>query len=171
RYCARYAVDAVGLAAPGGRKSRRAIAVDVGEARAPAAADGRVAIPPQAEVDTLGAMRANIQGRAVGTDAPLKPAIALVREMTTARYVALVADAEPGATPADPDRAEALTALAQALNGPTRCALSMLCGGGNRSGRMRCSRSRRGSRSRWTSDAGTRRTGRTRARPSGWRGA
>src|SRR5438067_13694453 len=79
-------------------------------------------------------MRASVQGRAVGTDAPLEPAIALVREMTTARYVALVADAEPGATPADPDRAEALTALAQALNGPTRCALSMLRGGGNRSG-------------------------------------
>src|SRR5207253_7160165 len=66
--------------------------------------------------------------------APLEPAIALVREMTTARYVALVADAEPGATPADPDRAEALTALAQALNGPTRCAMVMLRGGGNRSG-------------------------------------
>src|SRR5205807_945243 len=78
RYCARYAVDAVGLAAPGGRTSRRVIAVDVGEA--------------------------------------------------------------PGA---------AATAR----------------------GRMRCSRGRRGSRSRWTSDAGTRRTGRTRARPSGWRGA
>src|SRR5205823_3963999 len=134
RYCARYAVDAVGLAAPGGRTSRRVIAVDVGEARGPADADGRVAIPPHAEVDALGAMRASVQGRTVGTDAPLEPAIALVREMTTARYVALVADAEPGATPADPDRAEALTALAQALNGPTRCALSMLRGGGNRSG-------------------------------------
>ncbi len=134
RYCARYAVDAVGLAAPGGRTSRRVIAVDVGEARGPADADGRVAIPPHAEVDALGAMRASVQGRAVGTDAPLEPAIALVHEMTTARYVALVADAEPGATPADPDRAEALTALAQALNGPTRCALSMLRGGGNRSG-------------------------------------
>src|SRR5256884_8525211 len=79
-------------------------------------------------------MRASVQGRAVGTDAPLEPAIALVREMTTARYVALVADAEPGATPAEPDRAEALTALAQALNGPTRCALSMPRGGGTRSG-------------------------------------
>src|SRR6184192_1783348 len=54
--------------------------------------------------------------------------------MTRARYVALVADAEPGPTPSDPDRAEALIALAQALNGPTRCALSTLRGGGNRSG-------------------------------------
>src|SRR5256885_16391969 len=54
--------------------------------------------------------------------------------MAKARYVAVVADAEPGPTPADPDRAEALIALAQALNGPTRCALSTLRGGGNRSG-------------------------------------
>ena len=134
RYSARYAVDAVGLAAPGGRTSRRVVAVDLGEASGPAAADGRVAVPPDAEVDALGAMRANVLGRAVQTDAALQPAIALVREMTTARYVALVADAEPGATPSDPDRAEALIALAQALNGPTRCALSMLRGGGNRAG-------------------------------------
>src|SRR5256885_17103240 len=54
--------------------------------------------------------------------------------MTAARYVAIVADSEPGLVPADPARAEALVALAQALNGPTRCALSTLRGGGNRSG-------------------------------------
>jgi len=51
-----------------------------------------------------------------------------------ARYVTLVADGEPGAAPGDPDRAEALVTLAQALNGPTRCALVVLRGGGNRSG-------------------------------------
>src|SRR5216110_1446103 len=54
--------------------------------------------------------------------------------MTAARYVAIVADSEPGLVPADPARAEALVTLAQALNGPTRCALSTLRGGGNRSG-------------------------------------
>ena len=134
RYSARYAVDAVGLAAPAGRSSRRVIAVDLGEARGPADADGRVAIRPDAEVDALGAMRATVQGRVAGTDAALAPAIALVHEMTQARYVALVADAEPGPIPLDPDRAEALIALAQALNGGTRCALSTLRGGGNRSG-------------------------------------
>ncbi|HEY6158758.1 MAG TPA: hypothetical protein VIV88_14995 [Gemmatimonadales bacterium] len=134
RFNARYVIDRVGLAAPAGRKSRRVIAVDVGEARGPADADGRVAIPPDGEVDALGAMRAMLQGRSVGGNGPLAPAIALVHEMTTARYVALVADAEPGPTPADPDRAEALIALAQVLNGPTRCALSMLRGGGNRAG-------------------------------------
>src|SRR5207302_1553313 len=82
----------------------------------------------------LGVMRATVQGRLIRTDAPLGGVIALVHEMTKARYVALVADAEPGPTPSDPDRAEALIALAQALNGPTRCALSTLRGGGNRSG-------------------------------------
>src|SRR2546430_7284312 len=46
----------------------------------------------------------------------------------------MVAEGDPGRTPADPARAEALVALAQALNGPTRCALSTLRGGGNRSG-------------------------------------
>src|SRR5207247_1420926 len=51
-----------------------------------------------------------------------------------ARYVAIVTDGEPGTTSADPARAEALVTLSQALNGPTRCALSTLRGGGNRSG-------------------------------------
>jgi formylmethanofuran dehydrogenase subunit B len=134
RFNARYAVDPVGLAAPAGRKSRRVIAVDVGDARGPADADDRVAIPQNLEVDALGAMRAALQGRSVGANGPLQPVMALVHEMTTARYVALVADAEQGPTPADPDRAEALIALAQALNGPTRCALSMLRAGGNRAG-------------------------------------
>jgi formylmethanofuran dehydrogenase subunit B len=45
-----------------------------------------------------------------------------------------VADGEPEPNGTDPDRAEALIGLAQALNGPTRCALSTLRGGGNRSG-------------------------------------
>ena len=135
RYNARYAVEPVGLAVPAGRQSRRVIAVDVGDARGPADADGRVAIPPDAELDAIGAMRAMVQGRAVPPDGPFGTAIALVQEMTKARYVAVVADAEPGPTlPPDPDRAEALIALAQALNGPTRCALSTLRGGGNRSG-------------------------------------
>ena len=134
RYGARYAVDPVGLAAPAGRKSRRVIAVDVGDARGPADADDRVTIPAAAELDALGAMRATVQGRFIRTDAPLGEVVALVHDMTRARYVALVADAEPGPTPSDPDRAEALIALAQALNGPTRCALSTLRGGGNRSG-------------------------------------
>jgi formylmethanofuran dehydrogenase subunit B len=45
-----------------------------------------------------------------------------------------VHDAEPTNEPRDPLRVEALTALTQALNGPTRAALSSLRAGGNRPG-------------------------------------
>ncbi len=107
---------------------------DVGENLGPADANGRVAIAPGDEVDGLEIMRATVQGRAVGEDARFRPAVELARRMTGARYVVIVADGEPGLTLVDPARAEALVTLAQALNGPTRCALSTLRGGGNRSG-------------------------------------
>jgi formylmethanofuran dehydrogenase subunit B len=53
--------------------------------------------------------------------------------LRAAKYVAIVHDAEP-APSRDAGRAEALIALAQALNAVTRCALSTLRAGGNRSG-------------------------------------
>jgi len=134
RYRSRYAVEPRGVAAPHGRNSRTLIAVDVGENRGPADADGRVAVAPADEVDGLEIMRAAVQGRAVGEDARFRPVVDLARRMTEARYVALVADSEPGLVAADLARAEALVTLAQALNTPTRCALSTLRGGGNRSG-------------------------------------
>src|SRR2546428_474610 len=134
RYASRYAVEPRGVAAPQGRASRMLIAVDVGERRGPAEVNGRLAIAPADEVDSLEMMRATVQGRAAGADARFQPAIDLARRMTEARYVAIVADGEPGPIPTDPARAEALVTLAQALNGPTRCALSTLRGGGNRSG-------------------------------------
>jgi formylmethanofuran dehydrogenase subunit B len=134
RFASRYAVEPRGVAAPEGRASRTLIAVDVGERRGPAAANGRLAIAPADEVDSLEMMRAAVQGRATGADERFQPAIDLARRMTEARYVAIVADGEPGPIPTDPARAEALVTLAQALNGPTRCALSTLRGGGNRSG-------------------------------------
>ena len=134
RYGSRYAVEPRGVATPRGRNSRTLIAVDVGEALGPAEADGRVAIASVDEVDGLGMMRAAVQGRVVEADVRFRPVVDLARRMTEARYVAIVADSEPGTTPADPGRAEALVTLAQALNAPTRCALSTLRGGGNRSG-------------------------------------
>src|SRR5882762_4606134 len=134
RYASRYAVEPRGVAAPRGRKSRTLIAVDVGESRGPTEADGRLAIAPADEVDSLEIMRAAVQGRAAGADARFQPVIDLARRMTEAHYAAIVADGEPGPIPVDPARAEALVTLAQALNGPTRCALSTLRGGGNRSG-------------------------------------
>ncbi|HYK82059.1 MAG TPA: hypothetical protein VEU55_02860 [Gemmatimonadales bacterium] len=134
RYASRYAVAPPGLDTPAGRSSRTVVAVDVGASGGPADADQRVRLGPADEVDALGVMRAVVQGR-TGTDEPrFVPAAELARRMSTARYVALVVDGEPGPEPAEPDRAEALVTLAQALNGPTRCALSTLRGGGNRSG-------------------------------------
>ena len=134
RYASRYAVEPRGLQAPDGRKSRTVIAVDVGAGRGPGDADARVAIAPADEVDALGVMRATVEARVASDDDRFGAAADLARRLMGARYVAIVADTEPGAAPADPDRAEALVALAQALNGPTRCALSALRGGGNRSG-------------------------------------
>jgi formylmethanofuran dehydrogenase subunit B len=134
RYGSRYVVEARGVATPQGRTSRTVIAVDVGEALGPADADGRVAIAPGDELDGLGMMRAALQGRAQGDDARFRPVVELARRMTQSRYVAIVVDGEPSTPPADPSRAEALVTLAQTLNGPTRCALSTLRGGGNRSG-------------------------------------
>ena len=134
RYGSRYAVEPRGVAAPQGRKDRTLIAVDVGEALGPADADRRLAIAPAEEVDSLEIMRATVQGRTVGEEARFRTAVELARRMTEARYVAIVTDGEPGTTSADPARAEALVTLSQTLNAPTRCALSTLRGGGNRSG-------------------------------------
>src|SRR5438552_3294297 len=68
--------------------------------------------------------------------AAARAATGLATQMMRARDVALVHDAEPSPHGLlhHPDRAEALIALAQALNGPARCALSSLRAGGNRSG-------------------------------------
>jgi len=130
RYTSRYAVGPGGLQTP----SRTVVAVDVGDHRGPGDAEARVIIAADVEVDALGVMRAIARGHAPPEVPALRPAIELAHRMMQARYVALVHDAEPDGTPADPDRAEGLIALAQALNGPTRCALSTLRAGGNRSG-------------------------------------
>src|SRR5256714_1078499 len=53
RYGSRYAVEPRGVGTPQGRTSRTLIAVDVGEALAPADADARVAIALADEVDAL----------------------------------------------------------------------------------------------------------------------
>ena len=128
RFVARYA------AAPRDpRKTRTVVALDVGASRGPKDVDLRVAIAPSDEVDAIGAMRATVAGR--DASAPrFGAALELARRMMQARYTAIVADGEPGAGAIDPDRAEALVALGQALNGPARCALYTLRAGGNRSG-------------------------------------
>jgi formylmethanofuran dehydrogenase subunit B len=175
RFRTRYAPDAIGRHVPAGRRSRRVVSVDVGQARGPADADTRIDVPPGAEVAALTVLAARMAGREPGdtigpeSEAPAVTGTAVTATATTVtavddsgdapdeahgggpsspawrmadrlaaaigdgRYVVIVAEAEerPGR---DPMRHEALITLAQALNGPTRAALSLLRGGGNMPG-------------------------------------
>jgi formylmethanofuran dehydrogenase subunit B len=151
RYATRYAPDPPGVHVPDGRRSRTVVAVDVEAARGPSDADVRIAVTAADEVATLTAVAAMAAGAAVRLR-PSRAAPALRRPgtpdlayadaaaklttlLTSGRYVVIVADAEPDrAAMRDSGRPDALVALAQALNGPTRAALSLLRGGGNRSG-------------------------------------
>jgi len=135
RFLSRYALDPVGTQVPNGAAGRQVVAVDVGDAKGPARADARLALAAADEAAALAVMRATVAGRALSDLSPaLESAAELARQMIRARYVVLVHDAEPSSSLADPQRSEGLTGLAQALNGPTRCVLSSLRGGGNRTG-------------------------------------
>jgi formylmethanofuran dehydrogenase subunit B len=135
RFLSRYAVEPTGTHVPRGASQRRVIAVDVGATKGPGTANARVALTASNEVAALGVMRATVMGRELpGLAAELQAVVDLAREMARARYVALIHDAELDRQPGDSQRTEGLVGLAQALNGPTRCALSSLRGGGNRSG-------------------------------------
>lgn len=133
RYLSRYALNRSATHVPAA--GRTVVAVDVGAARGPAEAMTRIALAPADEAAALGLMRAAVLGREVpGLPPALAAAADLARQMARARYVGILHDAEAGPEPADPQRAEGLVGLAQALNGPARCALSSLRAGGNRSG-------------------------------------
>jgi formylmethanofuran dehydrogenase subunit B len=136
RYLSRYALDPVGLQVPNGRAGRATVAVDVGTSRGPADASARVALAATEESAALGVMCAAVQGRTLaGLSGGLTAAADLAGRMMRARYVVIVADTEPGDGGAnDPQRAEGLNGLAQLLNAPTRCSVSSLRAGGNRSG-------------------------------------
>lgn len=154
RYWSRYAPEPSGVHVPGGRGARTVVAVDVGAARGPDDADRREAVAPEREVALLTAAADVVargsrltpdatDGERIGTDVVAgvsrtiwRMASSLSSTLLSGRYVTIVADAEPDDLVPDRDagRAAALIALAQALNGPTRCALSLLRGGGNRSG-------------------------------------
>jgi len=98
----------------------------------------RVDVDAIDEVPTLTALAAIVAGQVrqeSGAGAAWDRARDLAPRLLAGRYVTIVADAESDdASPRDPGRAGALISLAQALNGPTRAALSLLRGGGNRSG-------------------------------------
>src|SRR5688500_6324004 len=142
RFATRYGPDVVGAFVPGGRRSRRVIAVDVGAATGPADADRRWAVAPSAEVETLTTLTSVVAQptRARVTPQPDgDPVWSIARELAevlqAGRYVALVYDAEPDdRVVRSTGRFDALVALAQVLNDTTRCAAIALRAGGNRPG-------------------------------------
>jgi formylmethanofuran dehydrogenase subunit B len=142
RFWSRYAPAPAGLYAGSNGKRRRVIAVDVGKASGPPDADVRIAIGEREEVAVLTAAAAIVRKPGMTFDQPFRArAEHLAALCADAQYVAIVADGEPlppsehrRLRPRDPQRSAALIALTQALNGPTRCALSVLRAGGNRSG-------------------------------------
>jgi formylmethanofuran dehydrogenase subunit B len=133
RYRSRY------LAAPttlhlGGAPTRTVVSVSIGRDAGPVEADLRLALEPAQEVVALAELRAGLLGRPLGVPG-LPPAVAdLATRLTQAGYVAIVHEGEPGDEQRSPERVEALIALTQALNTPTRAALSTLRAGGNRNG-------------------------------------
>ena len=135
RYRQRYTGHASGLHLRRGHHNRTVVSVSVGADAAPADADVRITLRPDQEVAALAELRARLVGRTLGEAAgPATELADLAGRLTRARYIAIVADGESAAEGRSPDRTEALIALAQGLNAPTRAALSTLRGGGNRSG-------------------------------------
>ena len=131
RYLERYAA-----AAPGTHVLRRTLlSVSIGADRGPEKAEIHAEFTPGEEVDALAVMQATVRGRRLG-ELPerLRPAATIAERLMQGKYAAVVHDAEPGRERRDAQRTESLIALAQALNGPTRAALSSLRAGGNRSG-------------------------------------
>ena len=150
RYWTRCAPEPAGVHVPEGRRSRTVIAIDVGEAHGPVDADRRWPIEPAREVAVLTMMTA-MAGKAAPLGASHERGAgevheAITRALQAGRYVTIVADGEPDERlPArDGGRTAALIALAQALNATTRCALSVLRAGGNRSGADACMTSQTG---------------------------
>jgi formylmethanofuran dehydrogenase subunit B len=107
----------------------------VGADRGPTGADLTLVLDPEEEITALSLMRASVLGRSTPKLSPrLDQAIDVAARLARARYAVLVHDAEPTTEQRDPLRVEALIALTQALNGPTRAALTSLRAGGNRTG-------------------------------------
>jgi formylmethanofuran dehydrogenase subunit B len=134
RFASRYAPEPPGLHVTG-RSGRTVIAVDVGSSRGPDDADLRVPVVSDREVATLIEFTAAVSEQ--NRERPARNE--LLDAILKGKYVAIIVDAEATEeSSADHGRAAALIAFAQALNGPTRCALVSLRGGGNRSGADAC---------------------------------
>jgi formylmethanofuran dehydrogenase subunit B len=134
RYWTRYAPEPAGMFVPDGRRSRTVVAVDIDDCRGPADADARVTLSSGDELATLTWMTA-ILSDAPGRESASPEARHLAQRLAESRYALVTADAEGDVAGATGTlRAQALAALAQAINVTARGALSLLRGGGNRSG-------------------------------------
>jgi formylmethanofuran dehydrogenase subunit B len=135
RFLSRYALEPAGTQVPEGRAGRFVIAVNIGADQGPAGADLTITLEPSEEIAALSLMRAAVQDHPARDVPPnLTRAVGLIGRLTGARYAVLIHDGEPSAEPRNPLRVEGLIALTQALNGPTRAALSSLRAGGNLTG-------------------------------------
>lgn len=135
RFRSRYAGYPSGLHLRRGAHARTVIAVDIGADAGPPDAELRYALAPDEELAAIAELRALLAGRTLGMAGPRTGELAgLMDRLRQARYATLVVDGEGPRERRPPDRTEALLALVQALNGPTRAAISVLRGGGNRSG-------------------------------------
>ena len=135
RFLARYSLEPVGVQVPEGRGGRFVMSVSIGNDNALDPADRSFSLTPDQEIEVLTLTRAAILGNRVTARSSIEaPAAELADRLLRARYAVVVHDAEPTAEPRNPLRAEALIALTQTLNGPTRAALCSLRTGGNRVG-------------------------------------
>lgn len=135
RFLSRYALEPAGTQVPNGRAGRFVVAVNIGDDKGPAGADLTITLEPSEEIAALSLMRAAVLDHPARDPSPsVAAAIGLIGRLTSARYAVLIHDAEPTAVPRNSLRVEGLIALTQALNGPTRAALSSLRAGGNRPG-------------------------------------
>ena len=134
RYRSRYLMVPKALHLGDGPPKRTIVSVKIGRDAGPADADLRLTLDPAQEVIALAELRAGLLGRQLGTPG-LPPELAeLGTRLTQSKYVAIVHEGEPTDERRSPERAEALIALTQSLNTPTRAALSTLRAGGNRNG-------------------------------------
>jgi formylmethanofuran dehydrogenase subunit B len=135
RFLARYGIEPVGTHVPEGRSGRYVISVNVGADTSLTGADLTLELAPTEEITALSLMRAAVQGHELpASSAAVARVVEIAGRLARARYAVLVHDAEPTAERRNPLRAEALVALTQALNAPTRAALCSLRAGGNRVG-------------------------------------
>jgi formylmethanofuran dehydrogenase subunit B len=111
---------------------RAVVSVRIGDAGGPTSP--LLQLDDAQEAAVLALLRGLVLGR-LPTSAPEHAElVALATQLTAARYVAIVGPGEGRDARRAALRAEGLIALAQALNGPTRCTLISLRDGGNRTG-------------------------------------